>query len=523
MNLLKTFCAMNKKLLIFPVIISVFLGFMGCEEKWNEYYNDYPETVNKKLWDEMKNDDRVSDFVQLLTENSYDTLFTSDISYTLFIPGNEALNAYLGENEITDYFIGYHISPLFVQSGNISSDTRLVQTLSEKYIQFSQGSNSILLDGVPIEFESPLYLDGKYYILQDVIKPLPSLYEFFKTSNPILSNYIDSQDSVILDRELSVPVGFDEFGNTVYDTVSDVINIFELEYFPVKQEDRKLSATFVFPKAETYNQALNVVADALGSSIVDYRDIPLEWQYDELMPFLFEKGLFLNRIEPEYFEMRSPGDSARLMNVLGDSVTIDYIPVEKTLCSNGYAYNYQDFVIPENLYLGSTRFETEQLLVQSGINRFGWDEDVIVQADISVLPKKIFISSASNDSIIRVDFPLGYEGNYSVSFKGPRLFPRRYLMVVGTNMDIGGIYDIYVNDELAGTFDYYDFFLNRGIIFGVNGDRYLPDGRFNRFDMFVENITSYDEVNIRFEYQGPGNVPNNGLVIDYLEFVPVVN
>jgi hypothetical protein len=88
-------------------------------------------------------------------------------------------------------------------------------------------------------------------------------------------------------------------------------------------------------------------------------------------------------------------------------------------------------------------------------------------------------------------------------------------------MDYGGIYDIYVNGELATTFDYGDFILFRGIIYGVTGIRYIPDGRYNKFDMLVENITSYDKVDIRFDYRGPGSVPNNGLVLDCLEFIPV--
>jgi len=512
---------MNQKLNTIPVLFVLLLLLTGCEPEWMEYYNDYPETVNKKVWEVLKNDQRVSSFIGLLEEHEYDTLFNSDISYTLFIPENEALESYLDHHTITDYYLGYHISAHFIQSGNVSESERLVQTLGEKYIRLKRSGASVYIDGVSTEYESPLFLDGKYFVLEDVIEPLPNLYEYFKVTNSVLSDYIDTQDSIILDKDLSIPIGFDGSGRTVYDTVSDVINIFEIEYFPVKQEDRSVFGTIVFPKADDYNQALNIVADALGPSIVDYRDIPLEWQHEVLLPYLYRKGIFLNKLEPEDFAWTIETDTAKLLNILGDSVKIDYTPTEKAVCSNGYAYNYLNFAIPERLYKGSIKFELETLLDETGVNRYAWNESVQVEADISVLPKQIYINTASNDSIIRVEFPYRYEGTYSVQFKGPRLFPRTYLMVVSTHMDYGGIYDIYVNGELATTFDYGDYLLSRGILYGVTGIRYIPDGSYNKFDMLVENVTSYDKLDIRFEYKGPGSVTHNGLVLDCLEFIPI--
>ncbi|MFH0756746.1 MAG: fasciclin domain-containing protein [Bacteroidota bacterium] len=512
---------MNQRTYTIPLIITLLLLATACDPGWKEYYDDYPDTVNKKVWDELKNDQAVSLFIGLLEEYEYDTLFNSDIAYTLFIPGNDALESYLAQHEVTDYYLGYHLTPLIIQSGNLSASERFVQTLSKKYIRFQRSGSAVTIDGVPAAYESPLFLDGKYYVLDDVIEPLPNLYEYFKVTNSVLSDYIDTQDSIILDKNLSIPIGFDDFGRTIYDTVSDVINIFEEEYFTVKQEDRSVFGTIVFPKAEDYNQALNTIADALGPSIVDYRDIPLEWQHEVLLPYLFKKGIFLNKIEQVDFPTKIDSKKNKMLNILGDSIVIDYIPAEKAVCSNGYAYNYTDFSIPDELYLGTATFEMETLLDETGINRFAWNEAVQIESGLSVLPKQVYINTASNDSLIWVEFPKKYNGTYSVQFKGPRLFPRKYLMVVSTNMDYGGIYDIYVNGELATTFDYTEFLLYRGVIYGVTGERYLPDGRYNKFDMLVENIDSYDRVDIKFEYMGPGNVANNGLVMDALEFIPV--
>jgi hypothetical protein len=512
---------MNHKFYIILLSFIPFI-FIGCEKRWDDYYNSYPDTVDKEMLGEMKNDSRISKFIELLEASPLDSIFQSDISYTLFIPTNEVLNTYLEQNSISNNYLGYHIVSHFIQSGNIQGK-RVVQSISEKYLQFERLGETVWIEGVKISFESPLYLDGKYFILDEPIEPKPNLYEYFKISNPVLSDYIDTRDSIVLDRELSTPIGFDENGNTVYDTVANIVNVFELKYFPVKQEFRELSGTIVFPKTEDYNEALNVVADNLGNTVNDYRDIPIKWQYEVLMPHLFRQGIFLNRIEPEEFVWKSETDTAKLLNILGDSVVINYTPIEKTVLSNGYAYNYLNFTIPDSLYFGKARMEAERLLKETGINRFAWNDSVKVQSDISVQPQRIFLTSASRDSVLRVNFPKGYSGKYSVEFKGPNLFPRRYVMVVETHMDYGGIYDIYINNELVKTFDYYDFVRNRGLMLSVTGARYFPRGRYNKFDMYVDNVTSYDAVNIRFEYKGPGLVPNNGLLLDYIEFQPVDN
>ena len=90
-------------------------------------------------------------------------------------------------------------------------------------------------------------------------------------------------------------------------------------------------------------------------------------------------------------------------------------------------------------------------------------------------------------------------------------------------MDIGGIYDIYVNNVLVKTFDYFDYVRSRGLIKSVTGATFVPRGRYNKFDCYVTNIVNYGKPNIRIEYKGPGSAPGNGLVIDAIYFIPVAN
>ena len=47
----------------------------------------------------------------------------------------------------------------------------------------------------------------------------------------------------------------------------------------------------------------------------------------------------------------------------------------------------------------------------------------------------------------------------------------------------------------------------------------MPDGRYNKFDFWVDNITEYGKAKVRFEFKGPSTMRANGLVLDYIECV----
>jgi hypothetical protein len=512
---------MKLKNLIILFALAVF-GFTACEEYWEEHYDVYPETVDQNVWEAMQSNPDISEFVEMVKQYQFDTLFNTANTYTVFAPTNQAVQQYTTGDLPDTSVIKYHISTHFIQS-NLITGKQKIQTLSKKYAFFERVGNVAKLDDIQLKYESPLYKNGKYFVMDEIAKPLPNLYEYFIVNNTLLSDYIDSQDSIILDRERSRPIGFTEDGRTVYDTVSVTFNKFEYFYFPVKHEFRNTMGTIVFPKQADYFEALTAMAQDMSiPGINDYNDVPIDWQNDVLIPHLLDQGVFLNMLEPEEFVWKSPNDTLKLQNIRGDSIPIFYTPVEKTLLSNGYAYNYDNYRIPDSLYMGGVLFEAEWLLRATGVNKYGWTTRATVQSSTPFAPMRELITTASNDSIVRVIFPKGYTGNYSLEFESQKLFPRKYVMVVNTHMDIGGIYDIYVNDELVSTFDYYTFVRFRGLNFSVTGERYLPVGRFNKFDMYVDNIPDYSRPKIRFEYKAPGFAPSNGLVIDYVEFIPVI-
>jgi hypothetical protein len=516
---------MNRKFSTLGLVLIVLL--FGCKNnEWEEHYNSPVATINTNVWEALQNDADLSQFVLYIKKyqydtifRKYDTLFRKGDTYTLFAPTNYAFTQLQATDSITAGTIAYHLSAFFVQPGNIKGK-RKIETFNKKFALFNNTNNTAKFDDIVLDFESPLYVNGKFFKMNQVAFPKPNLYEYISKTNPVLKDYIDSQDSIILDKELSRPIGFDQYGNTIYDTVSIKYNKFENKYFAISKEFRFQTATLVFPKEEDYNNALTVMAQSLGGNFIDYNDIPMVWQEKILIPYLLFHGVFENMVEPVEFTIKTSRDTIKMKNILGDSIIIDYQPSDQTLCSNGYAYNYTNFVVPDTLFASKNKFECENLLEEIGISRYAWKDGVTVSSTESFAPLKELVPVASNDSIIKVSFPKNYSGSFTLEFNIDNLFPRKYLLVIGTNTNLGGIYNIYINDVLVKNFDYYYYVQNKDVYKSVTGKRYATKNGFNIIDCYVESIEEYGKANVRFEYIGPGKVLYNGLSLDYMEFVP---
>lgn len=523
----------NFKHIIIGICLSLLL--FSCKRDWNDHFAINVKTVNTSLWVDVQKDSNLTQFVKYINKYHFDTLFkSSDKIYTLFIPSDKAFTSYVDDSVYTRLLLKYLISQYYIQSENIQGK-RKIQTLGLKYPLFERNGSNSYFDGISLKFESPLYINGKFYIMDSIAYPKLNLYEYYSRDNLTFKNFIDSKDSILVDKTKSTPIGYDAKGNVIYDTVPIIYNSFEAKYFPVSKESRYKTATVVFPLQDDYNNALTLVAQKLnkqGASYTDYRDIPLTWQNDVLIPYLAKFGVFENMLEPSEFVNPHPKDTFKLKNILGDSVVIKYQVTQKTICSNGYAYNYQNFTVPDTVWNGIYRFEAERLIKQNGVNNYSWIPGVNVSYTQLLMPIKEYNKGiASNDSSLKVNIPAAYSGNYSFEFNVNRLLPRKYLMVIHTNYSYGGIFDIYVNDQLVvSDFNYQ----TKNTLWAFNGIRFPSvtgkliktytatwSNPWINFDCFI-TPTVYGTCKIKVVYKGKcaSNKINPGISIDYIDFKP---
>lgn len=506
---------MSDKLIIRNTIRLILAGFAALlivtscqQEEWDNYYKG-PETSNEKMWDIVKQNPDFSKFVELMHENSLDTIFDKEQSFTLFIPNNASFDSFSLGNLTMDKVLGYHILKTVFIPSNINGSRKL-QTFFNKYVLVEEIENKYYFNGNLISNPSSLFKDGMYYELSVVATPKPTLYEYMNFYIPVFKQYIEGQDSIGFNPFLSFPIGFNDEGNTVYDSVFTSINLFERDYFPVSMESRDESATFILFTQEQYNQALDEMALNLGSMFTDRNDIPQAWQSEVLMPYFIKYGVFRDPLQ--YSDLNKPS----LRNIREEDVKINIAnidPESRFICSNGVVFNYRNLVVPPELYLETMRLEGEDLVtLPVGSENYAWKDDVIT-SDYSKAPLVLSSTDASDGSYLTVELPRNSSVLYSLSFSFKNVFPSRYQFIYRARSRPSGVIKFYVNDVLLGSIDNSKF--NKS----VDGNPSV--GEFNSKAFFVENHTDYGDVKIKVEYTGPGLLSNNGVCIDYIGLTPV--
>jgi hypothetical protein len=500
----------GRSIALLLIFISFF--FQYCSKYWEDHYEVREISVDKNMWEDISNEPRYSLFVSYMQKYRLDSLIQDSRPLTLFIPPNESFQTVPDTGTVIRKLLEYHISPSVFLIHNVTSQKQLL-TQSKKYVMIRSSQHGHIYDEVPVTMESPLYLNGKYYELEEPATPKPNLYEVTELYSQVIREFIDLQDSVYLDLTASKPIGFDESGNTVYDSVTATVNLFEKYYFPVKEEFRNKAATMILFTQEQYVSALDEMASRLGGSFFTHEDIPAGWQFDVLLPELMNKGLFDNRLE--YLDLMVD----TLKSVTGDSVIIDHTnidPLSKLECSNGVAYKYSNFSVPVDLYLNRVRVEGENLVDSIGAGRFAWKQEVIVTGAV-VEPVR---QNTLTESLVSVDLGRNFSGQYSVQFKFKDIWPARHRLLWRANYRPSGLFAVYINETKIGEFDTYSL---RSTVISVTGERFSPSSSgFNRKDFWVENIDEFGDVTIRFEYLGTGFSSTNGFNLDYVELIPFI-
>lgn len=493
------------------VLASMLLD--SCEDPWADHYQDVPEKVNIKLWDALKEEERFSSFVQYMEAQSLDTLFEEGLSHTLFIPSDEALEGMLDTAANASEILRYHIVKSLFIGDNQAEEKQLLTSLG-KYVLFQLGNGFSSFDEIPIKYSSPLHLDGKYYELDGLALPRPNLYEYIANNNPFLKGYIDSKDSIYMDRELSTPIDFDELGNTVYDTVFGLVNIFEYEYFPISEEFRDRKASFLLFSQEQLDAALDEMA--MNINLGNGNDIPDRWKSEVLMPALMTSAIFKGQLE--YSDLMKD----TLTSITGSEVVIDHTnvnPDSRFRCSNGMAYLFDQLIIADSLYLGGIRKEGEHLVDSVG-ETYNWKDEVILDGETNGIPASLKSNYGSGGRVLSVK--LSPELSYSVEFQIKNVLPMRYRFLWRGNSSLAGKYRIYINGEIIGEFDTWEFFQKKiwsvkdGIVYRKD------DGDYNIKDFWVENLTEYGDVSVKIEFLEPSEFRpyDVGMIIDYVELIP---
>lgn len=509
---------LNSKHIILIILLAVV---WGCQEEKDIYLmGKTEESVDKDLMTLLKEEPNYSKYVELLELHQIDTIFDNGKTITMFIPTNDAIESIQELHLDTIDMIRYLIIESYVNIMAVDQSTK-IKTLSGKFMVVDALNEKRFIDNVEISKAGPLGNNGKYFEINEIVQPRPNLYEYIQASNPFFKNYIDQQDSVFLNLELSTPIGYNDKGETVYDSVISVVNLFEEYFFPVSQEFRTQKATMLLFDQFQFDNALNLIAEDLSLSSSDA--IPDQWKNDILLPYLINQGVFWNELNYADFA------TGRIRNIIGDSVNVDpnnIDPFSDFLCSNGKVYSYLDFSIPDSLYKGSARIQGENLVISKGFGLYAWSPDVVVSG-APIEPEALLANDiADNDSVLVVAFDGdNYAEEFAVSFYFENIFPGKYQLLFRAKTTPSGVFEILVNGEIQeinlgrGGKDFVDIYDLRNPVRSITKEVFRAEKGFNSFDILVENITEYGEVEVTIRYKEPGQRSVNGLVLDYVDLI----
>ena len=89
----------NSYLITFTVLLVIQ---MGCEQERDKYY-DEPSWLSGPLMDQVRAAGEYSEYVALAESVGFESVLNSAGNYTIFVPTNEAFQAYYDENDFTDF------------------------------------------------------------------------------------------------------------------------------------------------------------------------------------------------------------------------------------------------------------------------------------------------------------------------------------------------------------------------------------------------------------------------------------
>ncbi|BDD09920.1 hypothetical protein FUAX_23520 [Fulvitalea axinellae] len=239
----------------------LFAGLlMSCEDAWEDHYegntaSQYQGTVSEYLQSKPE----YARFWSLVKKHGIDQKLAKGGSNTVFAVPDAGMASFDGLDEKAEADkIAYHAGNALVYGYNVTKQKdyfAFLKTFLSKNVRLSESAGTTWANREIKVTESDIVCsDGVVHVLEKALLPTANIYEQLQTLGDeydAFKKYV-SKDTLLFDRELSVEVGKDEFGRTVYDSVFVPRVYFLVRNGDIAHEDSTLTC---FALNETAMQA----------------------------------------------------------------------------------------------------------------------------------------------------------------------------------------------------------------------------------------------------------------------------
>ncbi len=360
----------------------LFLFISGCSDNWNSHYKSElisEDVSDMTLYEFFQGESSYRDFFTMLQEAGIDEELSRDQYLTVWAIKNDNFNIEDMGGIEPDHVAKYHMNYLAFGTTNLKDGLR-IQALNGIYLTISQDDNTSYVNDAPI-VSSMRFSNGVVHEIEEMLIPMVNMFEYItllEDDHSIIKDSIITYNRQVFDRMRSVPIGVDETGNTIYDSVFYTSNpLFENADFSSEFSQ----FTLFLPSNEVMNACFAKLGEqyALMGQQFSLEDsiLALDW---------IKKAIFHEGVINDYtavLDLNSPfGKVWRTTVQKVDELS--FRPV-----SNGVVYDITEMKVPNNViisrikslvyyYTHLTEQQQEELYTLKGVTSHR-----VFQADVS--------------------------------------------------------------------------------------------------------------------------------------------
>lgn len=340
------------KYLVTAVLLSG--SFWSCTNEWDTHYgadsevvnNDQVSVVNSSAVDYLKSETDLSNMYTLFQETGLiDQMNGKEQLFTILVVENSAATRAEADEERV-YLAKSHISDASLSPSNLTDGQRVLMW-NGKYInvkkEIEAGVETIYFQNSKVTKITKVN-NGYIYTIDQYVDSPRSMYELIESLGDdysIFRNMIVSRNERTFDKAASLPIGVDNTGSTVYDSIFVITNpYFKAQGFDLMSES--LTATMLIPSNAVIEQALSDARASLN-----------EWgltRVDSIMEnWIFQSAFFNKKYVKQDF-----ADNEDLTSIFSKQwrTTIQKVDLDEPVSmSNGVAYYINSMKIPTNVLI----------------------------------------------------------------------------------------------------------------------------------------------------------------------------
>ncbi len=191
----------------FLLVVASVLVMVSCEnEAWNEHYTtEVTEKSELSIYDYIKSKPELSKFAQALELTGFDKILSEDITYTVWVPDNEALAGLdLTDQAQVSKVVRNHITRFTHPTSRVDEMSMLM--LNGKILDFKRlPGNKYALHGKELKQPNIAVRNGMIHLMSGYVPYILNHWEYIAVAEGIdsLRNYITSLTREVFDYDAS--------------------------------------------------------------------------------------------------------------------------------------------------------------------------------------------------------------------------------------------------------------------------------------------------------------------------------